>query len=492
MTNWKQILKVIGMLLMIETGQLLITMLVALCYGEDLVPFAIPTAITVVLGLLGILAGRNAGRNMGRRDGYIIVTAIWIIFTIIGTIPFILSNSIPDTAGAFFESMSGFTSTGATVLDEIDPLPRGILFWRSMSQWIGGIGIIFFTIAILPAFGVGEVKLFAAEATGPMRDKVHPRISVAAKWIGTVYLTLTVSCIVCLILCGMTAFDAVNISMTTTATGGFSPHAAFFHEQFNSPLIEYVISVFMLLSGMNYTLLFYSFLKGKFKRFFADSELRAFLFTVFGVIAVCTTVLTLQRYISAGAWNWQQLELSFRESLFTIISMQTTTGFACTDYTMWPAMLMPFIVIVMFIGACSGSTSGGFKCIRISILWHVLGTEFKRILHPRAVLAVKMHGNIISNQVQRTLLAFVTLFIVALFAGMFVLSLCGLNETDSFVVAISSLSNVGPTVNTYGPAHSYSDLIPLAKYTCSFLMLVGRLEIFPILVIFTRSFWEKD
>ena len=493
MTNWKQIFKVLGLLLLVETGQLAVTTVVSLLYGEDITSFVIPTAITIVLGVIGMIVGRNAGNNMGRKDGYIIVSVVWVLFTLVGMLPFLISGSIPDVAGAFFESMSGFTSTGATVLDRIDSLPRGILFWRSISQWVGGIGIIFFTIAILPAFGVGEVKLFAAEATGPMRDKVHPRISVAAKWIGTVYLTLTVACIGCLILCGMNVFDAVNISMTTTATGGFAPHIAFFHEQFQSPMIEYVIAIFMLLSGMNYTLLFYSFMKGKFKRFFADSELRTYIFIVMGVTVVCTAVLTIDRYINGNVmWDWNQLELSFRESLFTIISMQTTTGFACTDYTLWPSVLLPFVMLVMFVGACSGSTSGGFKCIRISILWHVLGTEIKRILHPRAVLAVKMHGNVVSNQVQRTLLAFIFLFLVALFVGMFILSLCGLNAVDAFAVAISSISNVGPTINTYGPAHSYSDLIPLAKYTCSFLMLFGRLEIFPILIIFTRAFWKKD
>ena len=485
MTNWKQIIRVIGILLMIEAGQLLITLGVALLYREDVMPILLPLVLSMALGTAGQLIGRRAGKTMGRRDGYIIVSLVWVIFTLVGMLPFLLSGSIKDVAGAFFESMSGFTSTGATVLDVIDPLPRGILFWRSMTQWIGGIGIIFFTIAILPAFGVGEVKLFAAEATGPLHDKVHPRISVAVKWIGTVYLTLTVACIGSLMLCGMTVFDAVNIAMTTTATGGFSPHIAFFHEQWDSRMIEYVVTVFMFFSGVNYTLLFYTFLRGKFKKFFRDPELRCYLKIVGGSTLVCTVVLMLTHH---GG----DLELSFRESLFTIVSMQTTTGFACCDYTLWPALLMPFILIVMFVGACSGSTSGGFKCVRLSIIWRVLKTEFTRILHPRAVLAVKMNGNVISSQVQRTLLAFFTLFALALIAGMLLLLLCGLDVTDAFSVAISSISNVGPTISTYGPAHSYSDLLPLGKYTCSFLMLIGRLEIFPILVIFTRGFWKVD
>ena len=230
MINWRQIVKLLGLLLFIEAGQLFVTMLVAFFYNEDVMPYVWSIILSVVLGGAGIIAGVESGKSMSRRDGYIIVSLVWVIFTLIGMLPFLMTGSVPDAASAFFEAMSGFTSTGATIIDEIDSLPRGIIFWRSMTQWIGGIGIIFFTIAILPAFGMGEVKLFAAEATGPFHDKVHPRISVAVRWIGSVYLGLTVLCIVSLLLCGMGLFDAINISMTTTATGGFSPHAKFFSD----------------------------------------------------------------------------------------------------------------------------------------------------------------------------------------------------------------------------------------------------------------------
>ena len=257
MINWRQIFKVLGMLLFIEAGLLIITLAVALIYKEDVMPYVWTLVITLTLGIIGRGIGWGAGKNMGRRDGYLIVSLVWLIFSLIGMIPFILTASVPDVSSAFFEAMSGFTSTGATILDNIDSQPKGILFWRSVTQWIGGIGIIFFTLAILPAFGVGEVKLFAAETTGPLHEKIHPRISVAVKWIGSVYLLLTVLCIASLFVCGMNLFDAVNIAMTTTGTGGFSPHAAFFHEQWNSPEIEYVTTIFMFLSGVNYTLLFY-------------------------------------------------------------------------------------------------------------------------------------------------------------------------------------------------------------------------------------------
>ena len=439
---------------------------------------------------------------MGRRDGYIIVSTVWVLFTLIGTIPFMLTGSTIDFASAFFESMSGFTSTGATIIDDIDSMPRAIIFWRSMTQWIGGIGIIFFTLAILPAFGVGEVKLFAAESTGPLHDKIHPRISVTVKWIGAIYLLLTVACITSLFLCGMSLFDAINISMTTTATGGFSPHSAYFHEQWNSPAIEYVTTLFMFLSGVNYTLLFYILLKGRIRRCLHNPELLFYIIIVVITNIICTTFLMLQ------SGDISDFELSLRESLFTTISLQTTTGFASCDYTLWPQVLMPVLLFLMFAGACAGSTSGGFKCIRWAILWNMLHGEFKRILHPRMVSQVKLGTEVVPTSTQKTLLAFVVLFVGTLFVGTFILILCGVNEnylafadhtvslrqdfTEAFSLSLSSLSNVGPGMGYYGPAHSWAVISPASKIVCSMLMLVGRLEIFPIFILFTRSFWRKE
>lgn len=502
MINWRQIFKVLGMLLFIEAGQLLITMCVAWFYHESVWPYVWTIIVSVVLGMLGSIIGINAGKKIGRRDGYIIVSLVWIVFTLIGTIPFLLTKSVPDFASAFFEAMSGFTSTGSTIIDNIDVLPRGIIFWRSMTQWIGGIGIIFFTLAILPAFGVGEVKLFAAESTGPLHDKIHPRISVAVKWIGSVYLTLTLTCILSLVVCGMSVFDAINISMTTTATGGFSPHSAFFHDQWNSPAIEYVTTLFMFLSGVNYTLLYYCLFRASFRRLLKNAELRVYVIIVVLSTFACTLFLTLHN-------NQGDIELSFREALFTVISLQTTTGFASCDYTVWPQILMPILLFLMFAGASSGSTSGGFKCIRWAILWNMLRGEFRRILHPRIVASVKLQGEVIPTSIQKTLLAFITLFVGSMFIGAFILILCGVDAnyleqmpdgtqllrhdfTEALSLSLSSLSNVGPAMGFYGPAHSWAVISPLAKIVCSFLMLIGRLEIFPILILLTHGFWRKE
>lgn len=483
-----------GFLLFIEAGLMFLCQIVALIYSEGFNAFTPPIVISIVLGCIGILLGKKAGPNMGRKDGYIVVSIVWVLFSVIGMFPFLLDGCLPDTASAFFETMSGFTSTGATVLDNVDAVPHGLLFWRSLTQWVGGIGIVFFTIAILPAFGVGEVKLFAAESTGPLHDKVHPRISIAVKWIGSVYVVLTLLCFFSLLICGMGAFDALNYSMCCTATGGYGTHSALLHEQYNSIALEYVLTFFMFAAGINYTLIYYTILKGKFRQFFHDAEARAYLIIVLGATLLCTVSLILDG-------NHNGLEQSFRESIFTVVSLQTTTGFATYDYTLWPVQLMPILLFVMFAGACSGSTTGGFKCVRLSIIYRVVRNEFRHILHPRAVIPVRLNGNVVPSSVVQTLIGFITLFVVSLFLGAFVLALFGVDPNDvhpnfdyyeAFGLAMSSLSNVGPGMEYYGPAHSWMILSAPAKYVCSFLMLIGRLEIFPIMILFSSSFWKKN
>ena len=493
MVNWKLIAKVMGFLLFIEAGLMMLCQFVCWLYGEGIKAFTPPIAAALLLGIIGVILGRKAGKKMGRKDGYIVVSTVWVLFTLIGMFPFLLDGHVPDVASAFFETMSGFTSTGATIIDDLDSMPKGLLFWRSLTQWIGGIGIVFFTIAVLPAFGVGEVKLFAAESTGPMHNKVHPRISMTARWIGGVYVGLTILCILCLLLCGMPTFDAINYSMCTTATGGYGTHSALLGDYYHSPAIEYVLIFFMFASGVNYTLIYYTILKGKVKRFFGDAELRSYLLIVLGASFICALTLALNDPL-------HDIEEALRQSLFTVISLQTTTGLATVDYTLWPVQLMPVLLFVMFAGACSGSTSGGFKCVRLSIIYRVLMNEFTHILHPRAVTPVRMNGNIIPTKIVQTLLGFVALFVCALFMGAFVLALSGVDPNDvhpnfdyyeAFGIAMSSISNVGPGMGYYGPVHSWAILSPLAKWVCSFLMLIGRLEIFPIIILFTQSFWKK-
>lgn len=480
-------------LLFIEAGLMMLCQFVSWIYGEGVKAFVLPIGIALVIGFIFYLFGRKATKSIGKKDGFIIVSVIWVLFSLIGMLPFLFDGCVPDVSSAFFETISGFTSTGATIIDDLDSVPHGILFWRSVTQWIGGIGIVFFTIAVLPSFGISEVKLFAAESTGPLHTKVHPRISVAARWIGGVYVGLTMLCIISLLISGMGFFDAVNYSLCTTATGGYGTHSALLADVYHSPAIEYVLIFFMFASGVNFTLIYYTILKGYVKKFFKDDELRMYLFTLGCATAICAVTLFF-------SGDTRDVELAIRKSLFTVVSLQTTTGLATYDYTLWPVQLMPLLLFVMFIGACSGSTTGGFKCIRISIIFKVLRNEFMRILHPRAVLPIKVNDTVMPSSIVHTLIGFVALFVGALFLGAFVLALTGVDPNDvhpnfdyyeAFGIAMSSISNVGPGMGYYGPVHSWAILSPLAKWVCSFLMLIGRLEIFPIIILFTRSFWRK-
>ena len=504
--NWKLILRILGILLFIEAGMLLFCAGVGFFYQEKFLYFVWSALIALLFGTVGQLAGRHWSGRMGRRDCYMVVTLAWLVFSLVGMLPFLLSGSLPDISSAFFESMSGFTSTGATVIDNCDAQLRGILVWRSLSQWIGGIGIIFFTIAILPAFGVGEVRLFAVEATGPLQEKVHPRISTTARWIGAIYLMMTLLCAGMLLLCGMNLFDAFNYALVTAATGGFGTHSDLLRDVYHSPAIEYVLIFFMCVAGINYTLIYHTILRGRILQFFRDAELRCYLVILMVATIICTLALLAVRIdwssgISHIGTLFLSMEQALRDALFITASMQTTTGLATCDYTCWPLVVMPVLIFIMFAGACSGSTSSGFKCVRWAIIFRVARNELQKILHPQAVLPVRMNGGIVSTQIVYTLFAFTALFAAAFFGGAFLLALFGVSPTanaqifdyyDALGISIASLSNVGPGMGYYGPLHSWSILAPVSKITCALLMLVGRLEIFPVLILLTPGFWKKS
>ena len=339
MINAKIISKIIGILLYIEAALLLLCALFPICYGEDdLYGFLYSVAVTVIAGTVLLFLGKGAEKHTSRKDGYVIVSMSWVIFSIFGMLPFYLSGYIPDITNAFFETMSGFTSTGATILDNIESLPHGLLFWRSMTQWIGGLGIVFFTIAVLPIFGAEGIQLFAAEATGPTHNKLHPRIGVTAQWIWSLYLGLTVAETILLCFGGMDLFDSICHSMTTTATGGYSTKQNSI-AAYNSPYIEYIITLFMFLSGINFTLLFFTLLKGKIRKLFQDTEFRWYVGTV--LFFTFFIVIVLMFTSPAG------LEESFRKAIFQVVSIQTTTGFASTDYMNWTPVLWLLMSIVM-------------------------------------------------------------------------------------------------------------------------------------------------
>lgn len=483
MINWKMISKVMGFLLFIEAGFLTLCTLLSICYQEtDTQAFILSTVATILTGIPLVYAGKNAERKLSRKDGYVVVTFAWVIFSLFGMLPYLISGYIPNVTNAFFETMSGFSTTGASILDDIEALPHGLLFWRSMTQWIGGMGIVIFTIAVLPIFGVGGIKLFAAEATGPTFDKVTPRIDVTAKWIWTIYIGLTIVETCLLMMGGMGIFDAICHAMTTTATGGFSTKQASI-AAFNSPYIEYVITIFMFLSGINFSILYLVFLKGKFKRILHDTEVNWYIKTCLFFITIITVGLMISSTFS--------LEEAFRKAAFLVVSLQTTSGFITDDYMLWAPPLWMLTTVITYSGACAGSTSGGIKCIRSVILARIANNEFKHIIHPNAVLPVRVNRLNIPSTTKSTVLAYLVVFLVLLFLGWFLLMIMGVEFEEAYSIVISSLANVGPGIGKCGPAFSWNALPDAAKWLSAIYMLIGRLELFAVLLILSPAFWKK-
>ena len=483
MINFKTIIRIIGILLLLETVMFLVCSGVSFYYREsDMLDFWKAGGITAGVGLLLAALGKGGERQLTRRDGYVLVSFAWVAFSLFGMLPFYIGGYIPDIADAFFETMSGFSSTGATILNNIESMPHGILFWRAMTQWIGGLGIVFFTIAVLPIFGVGGIQVFAAEASGPTHDKVHPRIGITAKWIWGIYAGMTGTLIVLLVFGGMSVFDSICHAFTTTSTGGFSTKQASI-EYYHSPYIDYVISIFMFLSGINFTLLLLMF-NGKIKKFIHDAELKFYFW--------CVSFFTIFIAVWLHQTSSMEIEEAFRKSLFQVISLQTSTGFATADYMLWPSILWGCLVIVMIIGACAGSTTGGIKCIRMVILFQVVKNEFKHILHPNAVLPVRVNKQVISPSIQSTVLAFTFLYAVIAIISILIMMGLGVGFLESIGTVISSMGNMGPGLGTCGPAFSWSQLPDAAKWLLSFLMLLGRLELFTVLLLFTSDFWKKN
>lgn len=485
MINFRIISRILGTLLFLLALLLASAGVLGLCYGEhDYATFGIPTALSLAGGCLLKTAGRRAENRMSRRDSYLIVTLAWVLFSAIGMLPFLIGGYEDRVAAAFFETMSGLTTTGATVLDNIDSLPRSVLFWRSLTHWFGGMGIVFFTIAVLPAMGMGDLKLFSAESTGLKTEKLHPRIATTARWLWGVYMLLTVSCTAALYLGGMSLFDAVNHAFSTVATGGFSTHQAGLGF-YGSPLLEYVETAFMFLASINFTLLYLLLIKGRLREVLRDSELRCFIFISFSAIAVTTGVLFFTEPYT--------FEESFRNAAFHVVSLQSTTGFVNTDMMQWVPLLWVVMMLLIAIGASSGSTTGGIKCVRVLAAWRVMVTEFRHILHPHAMTPVRINNAPVPSSVRRTIFAFFIAYAVLIIANTLLLVALGLPLLDATSISLTSFSNVGPSFgHVVGPLDSWSAVPDLALWSCSLLMLAGRLEIFSLLILFTPGFWREN
>lgn len=480
--NLKIIFRVLGFLLVVEGVAMLLALAVAIIYGEnDISAFLISTGINLGIGGAIVLGTAKAKKDIGKHEGFIIVSMVWIVFSFFGSLPYILSGSIPSFTNAFFETMSGFTTTGSSILNDIEALPHGILFWRSMTQWLGGMGIIVLSLAILPVFGIGGMQLFMAEVPGPTPDKISPRIKQTAKTLWKIYMAFTFAETILLWIGGMTFFDAINHSFTTMATGGFSTKQASV-AYWSSPFIQYVIIIFMFLAGTNFTLSYFA-IKGKFSTVFRDEEFKYYSFFILGFTALIFIGLLITSQIG--------VEQAFRDSLFQVVTIITTTGYATADYLTWLPVLTMLIFVLFFFGGSAGSTGGGIKIMRIVILLKNGYYELKRLVHPNAIIPVRFNKHSVDSKIVTNVLAFFILYFVIFAVSTVIFTLIEPDMESSMGAVATCLGNIGPGLGSVGPADNFFHIKPVGKWFLSFLMLLGRLELFTVLVLFSPSFWKE-
>jgi len=493
--NYKIIFHFLGLLLLFNGGFMLLSALISLIY-KDGVTFKIFLAgiVTLIVGVIVMVFTKKHNKEMNKREGYIVVSFGWIIMSLSGTLPYVFTESIPNFTNAFFETMSGYTTTGASILNDIEAVPKGVLFWRSLTHWIGGMGIIVLAIAILPLLGIGGMQLFAAEAPGPSADKLHPRITDTAKRLWLIYFGYTAAETLLLKVAGMSFFDAINHALCTLSTGGFSTKNASVAYWNGEPIIQYIIILFMFLAGTNFVLSYFAF-KGKVQKIIHDEEFKLY----FKFVAIFTLIAAFIIYFRADVsmssithpMVWGEGESAFRHALFQVLAIITTTGFVTADYTLWTPFLMVFFFGLMFLGGSAGSTSGGVKVVRQLILIKNGFLEFKRTLHPSAILPVRYNKRAISGDIVFNILAFFILYMLSFIIGALGFSMMEIDFKSAIGLAASTLGNVGPALGDFGPVNNYAPLPAIGKWWASFLMLIGRLELFTVLILFTPFFWRN-
>lgn len=482
--SFRHLIHIVSIILLAVAAALALTSLVALFLGDgDFVPFIGSAALAAALGWVGFRR-TSLARDLTVREGYAVVSLAWIAIGLMGAVPYLWTGVIGSPIEAVFESVSGFTTTGATVFGDIESLPRGVLFWRSFTHWIGGMGIIVLGIAILPFLGVGGMQLFRAEVPGPTPERLQPRIAQTAKLLWYVYAGLTATQVVLYLLGGMDPFEAVNHAFATLATGGFSTRNASL-AAYDSPYLQYVTILFMYLAGINFTL-HYRAATGKPARYFADAEWRAYT-----MIAVGATLLVFLSVVASGLYVELGIERAFRDALFQVVSIATTTGFVNYDYELWPAATHLVLLILMFVGGMAGSTAGGMKVLRAYAFARHGLTALKRSLHPRAIVISRIGRKAIRETDLLTILAFILLYLGLFVAGALALTLLGNDLVTSIGASAATIGNVGPGLGLVGAVDNYGGLGPLSQLVCIFLMLVGRLEIFTILLLFHPDLWRR-
>jgi trk system potassium uptake protein len=481
--NLKLTLKLLGMLMLILSAFMALSLIwVVIDYQYDTVwPLLKSVLISFFSGLILYVPNKSSDqRNLSIKEGYLIVAFTWIGMSAFGALPYYFSGFFPNYTDAFFESISGFTTTGASVLSDIEALPRSILFWRSMTHWLGGMGIIVLTLAVLPILGIGGMQLFVAEVPGSEPAKLHPHMRNTAQRLWGIYLLFTLAQCLLLMLGGMDFFHSINHAFSTMATGGFSTQNDSIAGY--SPYIQYVIVFFMIMAGMSFTLHYY-LIKREFKKVLNNEELKFYLSIILGF----TLVLTVSVFVLHHAG----LEKAFRDSLFQTVSIATTTGFVTTDYLQWNGSLWFLIFLLMFTGGCIGSTGGGIKMIRLLVLFKNTRLELKRLIHPMAIIPVRINGKVIPREIITNFLAFFLIYILIFMAGAAIMSAYGLDFDSAIGASIATIGNIGPAIGSIGPVDNYAHIPLGAKWVLGFFMILGRLELFTVLLLFSPSFWKK-
>ncbi|NNE69391.1 MAG: TrkH family potassium uptake protein [Rhodothermales bacterium] len=497
--NLRAVFGTLAALLVFAGVAMVLPALVGFYYAEPAAWSFLGTAVatTVLGGAVWARWGRGEVDSLRVREGFAIVALAWVVISLSGAFPFVLSGALGSYTDAFFETMSGFTTTGATIFGgagnpDIESLPNSILFWRSLTHWMGGMGIIVLTLAILPILGVGGMQLFKAEVPGPSADKLTPRVRETARRLWLIYVGITVVQIL-LLLPAMSPFDAVNHAFATMATGGFSTRNASVGH-YGSAYVDWVITLFMFLAGMNFALHF-RLLRGKTLTVLHDTEFR--VYATIALTATLVTALALWEPIRAwmpgtdGTIGYAGFLEALRFGAFQSTAIMTTTGFATADYEIWPPLAVGVVFLLFFVGGMAGSTGGGVKVVRVVLLFKNSYKEIKQLIHPQALLNVRLNDKVVSQDVMRNVLSFIVLYLGLLFTGTLVLTVFGVDLLTAFGAAISSVGNVGPAFGTLGPAENYAHLPAMVKWILSFLMVAGRLEIFTMLIIFAPSFWRR-
>jgi len=479
--RYKQIFNALGFLLIITGGAMGIPLLWALYFREPAAAaFAISSLVSIAAGAL-MFHLFQTGEEIRPREGFAIVTLSWMLASLFGSLPYVLTGTLPNFIDAYFETMSGFTTTGASVLTDIEAVPLSVLSWRSLTQWLGGMGIVALFVALLSQTGSSAMQMFKAEVPGPLSEKLRPQAKETAKVLWQAYLVLSLACSLLLWAAGMNFYEAMNHTFTTMSTGGFSTKNASI--AYYSPLIQWVIIVFMTLAGVNFGLYYLSLRGRTLKTIWHNHEFRLYL-----LVILCTTLVVL---LNIHGKVFHTFEESLRAAAFQVVSIITTTGFATADYNQWPTFSRALLFVLMFVGGCTGSTAGSVKIFRYLILFKHALLELKHQLHPRYICRLTVDRLPINNGVLVSVLIFFFLYIFLFCAGWLVLLLTGMDMTSAASAVASALGNVGPGLGSVGPVANYAHLLPLAKVILTLLMLVGRLEIFTVMVLFLPAAWRR-